>query len=83
MTTLSVFTPRDLLDLYLLFDRALNVRAARTEADTVAAIVALAVAEVPGVEQASISDRRGHRFRYQRWHPVRAGGGPGRGRDAG
>lgn len=59
----ALSTPRELLEIYIGLDRELSVAAASTEIEALAAIVALAVSAVPGVEQASITDRREGRFR--------------------
>jgi hypothetical protein len=61
--TSALSTPRELLDMYLLLDRELDSSNLLTEADTVVGVTALAVREVPGVEQASITDRRSGQFR--------------------
>lgn len=58
-----LMTPRDLLDVYLSFDRELSMAAAGADTDIAAAITALAVRRVPGAEQASITDRRRGQFR--------------------
>lgn len=64
MMEASALSSRELLDVYLLLDRELDASVLVTEAQTVAAVTALAVRVVPGVEQASITSRRdGGRFR--------------------
>ena len=64
MVARSLSSPRALLEIYVDLDRQLGGGFyAGTEAETAEAIVALAVAAVPGTEQASISDRRRGRFR--------------------
>ena len=63
MADSSAFSSRELLDMYLSMDRELDATTITTEAQTVAAVTALAVRDVPGVEQASISDRRRGEFR--------------------
>lgn len=60
----SLSTLRELVEIYVDLDRQLGGGSYKgTEVETAAAVVALAVATVPGTEQASISDRRGGKFR--------------------
>ena len=59
----SLPSPADIIALYVDMDRRLQAAKATTIAETAAAITAVALAMVPGVEQASITERRPTGFR--------------------